>query len=52
MTGGSEMSDKVKKAALSEEKATKKEKRRMPQTPENPKRKRKKVRFQENCRLV
>ena len=39
------MSDKVKKAALSEEKATKKEKRRMPQTPENPKKKKKKSPF-------
>ena len=44
MTGGSEMSDKEKKAALSEEKATKKEKKANAA--------RKKVRFQENCRLV
>lgn len=47
------MSDKEKKAALSEEKATKKEKkgecRRLRKIQ---KRKRKKVRFQENCRLV
>ena len=42
MTGGSEMSDKEKKAALSEEKATK---RRMPQTPENPKKKKTKSPF-------
>ena len=49
MTGGSEMSDKEKKAALSEEKATKGECRRLRKIQ---KRKRQKVRFQENCRLV
>ena len=42
------MSDKEKKAALSEEKATKKEKKANAADSG----KRKKVRFQENCRLV